>query len=68
MAADMWDPLGDVIQQNLESGHAASEDDSLEHPTACCWHLFKPSHASFIMINRHWFFQKLPNKYPFISS
>lgn len=44
MAADLRAPLGDVIQQNLKSGHAVSEEDSLEHPTACYWHLLKPNH------------------------
>lgn len=56
MAADLCGPLGDVIQQNLKSGHAVSEV-SLEHPTACCWHLLKPIHDSFIMINAQWTFE-----------
>lgn len=56
MAADLCGPLGDVIQQNLKSGHAVSEV-SLEHPTACYWHLLKPIHDSFVMINIHCTFQ-----------
>lgn len=50
VAADLCAPLGDVIQQNLNLGHAVSEEDSLEHPITCYQHLLKPNPVSFIMI------------------
>lgn len=53
MAADLCGPLGEVIQQNLKSGHAVSEV-SLEHPTACYWHLLRTNHSSFVIIYTHW--------------
>lgn len=64
IAAYLCGPLADVIQQNVKSGHAVSED-SLEHPTACYWCLLKSNQASCIMINTQWTFEtKVTNEHP----
>lgn len=60
----VWPLWGDVIHWSLKLRQAATEV-SLEHPTACYWHLLKPMRGTFIIINAQWTVSHPKRKVPF---